>query len=193
VLAGFDPLTSEWFTTRLGRTTEPHQLEWPEIGAGRDVLISAPTESGKTLAAFLICIDNLVRLARAGALSEQTAAVYVSPLKALSNDVHKNLEVPLAEISALAARRGVPLAPIRVALRTPHILVTTESLFILLTASKPREMLARVSTVIVDEIHAIADDKRGSHLALTLAHLDHLVSMPERTDLQRLRRKPKID
>jgi ATP-dependent Lhr-like helicase len=191
VLPGFDPLTSEWFCTRFGLTTEPQTLGWPPIRAGRDVLISAPTGSGKTLAAFLICIDNLVRLARQGTLPEHTEVVYVSPLKALSNDVHKNLEVPLAEISALAARQGVPLAPIRVALRTgdtpqaerqrmtrqrPHILVTTpESLFILLTAAKPREMLARVSTVIVDEIHAVADDKRGSHLALSLARLDRLV------------------
>ena len=201
MLSGFDPLTSEWFVKRFGRTTEPQELGWPEIRAGREVLISAPTGSGKTLAAFLICIDNLVRLARAGALPEHTAVVYVSPLKALSNDVHKNLEVPLAEISRLAAERGVPLAPIRVALRTgdtpqaerqrmtrqrPHILITTpESLFILLTAAKPREMLARVSTVIVDEIHAIADDKRGSHLALSLARLDRLV---EQSGLPRPRR-----
>src|SRR5471032_1204691 len=191
VLPGFDPLTSEWFCTRFGHTTEPQTLGWPEIRAGRDVLISAPTGSGKTLAAFLICIDNLVRLARQGALPEHTEVVYVSPLKALSNDVHKNLEAPLAEIFALAGQQGILLAPIRVALRTgdtpqaerqrmtrhrPHILVTTpESLFILLTAAKPREMLARVSTVIVDEIHALADDKRGSHLALSLARLDHMV------------------
>ncbi|HXB70708.1 MAG TPA: DEAD/DEAH box helicase [Candidatus Acidoferrales bacterium] len=202
MLSAFDPLTSEWFTARFGRTTEPQALGWPEIRAGRDVLISAPTGSGKTLAAFLICIDNLVRLARAGTLPEQTAVVYVSPLKALSNDVHKNLEVPLAEISALAARRGVALAPIRVALRTgdtpqgerqrmtrvrPHILVTTpESLYILLTAAKPREMLARVNTVIVDEIHALADDKRGSHLALSLARLDHLVEQSGQAKPQRI-------
>lgn len=182
--------------------TEPQELGWPEIRAGRDVLISAPTGSGKTLAAFLICIDNLVRLARQGSLPEQTAVVYVSPLKALSNDVHKNLEVPLAEISALAAKHGVALAPIRVALRTgdtpqserqhmtrvrPHILVTTpESLFILLTASKPREMLAQVSTLIVDEIHALADDKRGSHLALSLARLDRLVEQSGQAKPQRI-------
>ncbi len=191
MLSGFDPLTSEWFCTRFGFTTEPQTLGWPEIRAGRDVLISAPTGSGKTLAAFLICIDNLVRLARQNALPDHTEVVYVSPLKALSNDIHKNLEVPLAEISALAAQQGILLAPIRVALRTgdtpqaerqrmtrqrPHILVTTpESLYILLTAARPREMLARVSTVIVDEIHALADDKRGSHLALSLARLDRMV------------------
>jgi ATP-dependent Lhr-like helicase len=191
VLAGFDPLVAEWFTTRFGQATEPQLRGWPEIAQGRDVLISAPTGSGKTLAAFLTAIDSLVRRARLGPLPDRTEIVYVSPLKALSNDVHKNLEVPLAEISALARERGVELAPIRAALRTgdtpqterqrmtrhrPHILVTTpESLFILLTAAKPREMLGSVRTLIVDEIHAIADDKRGAHLALTLARLDRLV------------------
>src|SRR5437016_12565811 len=191
MLSSFDPLVSEWFTTRLGVPTEPQLRGWPEIREGRDVLISAPTGSGKTLAAFLICIDSLVRRARLGPLPDQTEVVYVSPLKALSNDIHKNLEIPLAEIRALAEARGVPLAPIRTALRTgdttqaerarmtrerPHILVTTpESLYILLTAARPRQMLGRVRTVIVDEIHAVADDKRGSHLALTLARLDRLV------------------
>jgi ATP-dependent Lhr-like helicase len=191
VLSAFDPLIAEWFATRFGAATEPQIQGWPEIRQGNDVLISAPTGSGKTLAAFLVAIDSLVRQAREGPLPEQTQIVYVSPLKALSNDVHKNLEVPLAEVRALAAERGIPLAPIRTALRTgdtpqwerqqmtrerPHILVTTpESLYILLTAAKPREMLARARTVIVDEIHAVADDKRGSHLALTLARLDRLV------------------
>jgi ATP-dependent Lhr-like helicase len=191
VLAGFDPLISEWFTNRFGQPTEPQVRGWPAIRDGSDVLISAPTGSGKTLAAFLLCLDELIRQARLGPLPEQTQVVYVSPLKALSNDIHKNLEIPLAEIRELAERRGIALAPIRSALRTgdtpqwdrqqmtrerPHILVTTpESLFILLTAAKPREMLVQVKTLIVDEIHAVADDKRGSHLALTLARLDHLV------------------
>ena len=191
VLPGFDPLVSEWFSARFGQPTEPQVRGWPVIRDNRDVLISAPTGSGKTLAAFLLCLDELVRQARLGPLPQQTQVVYVSPLKALSNDIHKNLEIPLAEIRELAERRGVILAPIRTALRTgdtpqwdrqqmtrerPHILVTTpESLFILLTAAKPREMLAQVRTLIVDEIHAVADDKRGSHLALTLARLDLLV------------------
>jgi len=99
----FDPLVEEWFRTRFGVPTEPQVLGWPEIRAGHDVLISAPTGSGKTLAAFLICLDRLVRAARAGELPNTTEVVYVSPLKALSNDVHKNLEVPLAEIAELAA------------------------------------------------------------------------------------------
>ncbi|HYK17231.1 MAG TPA: DEAD/DEAH box helicase, partial [Bryobacteraceae bacterium] len=191
-LSGFDPLVAEWFSMRFDAATEPQLLGWPEIRAGRNVLISAPTGSGKTLAAFLICLDRLVRLARADALPDSTEVVYVSPLKALSNDVHKNLEVPLAEIAELAAKQGISLAPIRTAVRTgdtpaseredmrkhrPHILVTTpESLYILLTAERSREMLRSVRTVIVDEIHAVADDKRGSHLALSLARLDALTT-----------------
>jgi ATP-dependent helicase Lhr and Lhr-like helicase len=191
----FDPLVSEWFSTRFGTPTEPQTLGWREIRTGHDVLISAPTGSGKTLAAFLICLDRLVRAARTGELANQTEVVYVSPLKALSNDVHKNLEVPLAEIAELAARRGIPFSPIRTAVRTgdtpaserqqmgrhrPHILVTTpESLYILLTAEKSRAMLRTTRTVIVDEIHAVADDKRGSHLALSLARLDALCTDSE--------------
>ena len=198
VLSAFDPLVQEWFE-RLGVPTEPQLRGWPVIRAGEDVLISAPTGSGKTLAAFLICIDGLIRRARTGELPDRTEVVYCSPLKALSNDVHKNLERPLAEIRALAEERGIALAPIRVGLRTgdtsasdrqrmlrerPHILVTTpESLYILLTAERPREMLAGVRTVIVDEIHAVADDKRGSHLALTLARLDRLAGRPQRIGL----------
>lgn len=190
MLTRFDPLIEEWFQ-QFGAPTEPQIQGWPAIRTGDDVLISAPTGSGKTLAAFLICLDELVREARAGALPDETRVVYVSPLKALSNDVHKNLETPLAQIRELAEKRGVTLAPIRTAVRTgdtpmyerqqmgrkpPHILVTTpESLYILMTAEKPRAMLRTARTVIVDEIHAIADDKRGSHLALTLARLDALI------------------
>ena len=177
---------------RFDCATEPQLLGWPEIRAGSNVLISAPTGSGKTLAAFLICLDRLVRAARAGTLTDSTEVVYVSPLKALSNDIHKNLEVPLAEIAELAAKQGISLSHIRTAVRTgdtpaserqhmskhrPHILVTTpESLYILLTADRSREMLRTVRTVIVDEIHAVADDKRGSHLALSLARLDALTT-----------------
>ncbi len=202
VLSGFDPLVSEWFAARFGAPTEPQVRGWPQIREGRDVLISAPTGSGKTLAAFLTAIDALVRRARLGPLPDQTEILYVSPLKALSNDVHKNLEIPLAEISALAAERGVTLAGIRTGLRTgdtpqwerermmrerPHILVTTpESLFILLTATRPRKMLGQVRTIIVDEIHAVADDKRGSHLALTLARLDRLVEQSGLSKPQRI-------
>ncbi|MGH9663810.1 MAG: DEAD/DEAH box helicase, partial [Bryobacteraceae bacterium] len=189
-LDGFDPLVREWFETRFGAVTEPQRLGWPELRSGCDVLISAPTGSGKTLAAFLICLDSLIKMARQGPLAARTEVLYISPLKALSVDVRKNLEAPLAEIADLAERKGIALAPIRTAVRTgdtparerqqmsgtpPHILVTTpESFFILLTAERPREMLRSVRTVIVDEIHAVADDKRGSHLALSLARLDRL-------------------
>lgn len=190
VLSHLDPLIREWFEERFGEPTAPQRQGWPRILAGRDVLIAAPTGSGKTLAAFLVCLDDLVREARRGPLPDETRVVYVSPLKALSNDVHRNLEVPLSEIRLLAERRGVALAPIRTAVRTgdtparerrqlakkpPHLLVTTpESLYILLTAEKSREALRTTRVAIVDEIHAMVGDKRGSHLALTLARLDAL-------------------
>jgi ATP-dependent helicase Lhr and Lhr-like helicase len=191
MLGDFHPLVATWFAARYGEPTEPQVQGWPLIRAGRDVLISAPTGSGKTLAAFSICLDGLVRRAADGPLPDQTLVVYVSPLKALTNDIRKNLETPLGELVAAAEARGTALAPIRTATRTgdtpqaerarmlrkpPHVLVTTpESLFILLTAEKSRKLFATVETIIVDEIHAMAADKRGSHLALTLARLDELV------------------
>ncbi|MEP6961302.1 MAG: DEAD/DEAH box helicase, partial [Acidobacteriota bacterium] len=194
VLAGFDPLTRAWFQSRFQIVTDPQRLGWPAIQGGQDVLISAPTGSGKTLAAFLTAIDGLVRRARLGELPNQTEILYVSPLKALSNDVHKNLDIPLAGVAAEAEAQGVALSTIRTAVRTgdtpaserarmgkqaPHILVTTpESLYILLTAEGPRKMLRNVRTLIVDEIHAVADDKRGSHLALSIARLEALTGAP---------------
>ncbi|WP_051979771.1 DEAD/DEAH box helicase [Edaphobacter aggregans] len=190
-LAWAHPVTAEWFLRRFGSPTEPQEQGWPSILAGDATLISAPTGSGKTLAAFLVCIDKLLRDAIAGTLAPTTQVVYVSPLKALSNDVQKNLEQPLREIQQLAFERGYLSTEIRTAVRTgdtlskeraamlrnpPHILVTTpESLYIMLTAGKSREHLRRVRTVIVDEIHAVADDKRGAHLALSLERLDALV------------------
>src|SRR5580704_14545176 len=188
------PLVRDWFVSRFGTPTEPQEQGWPSILSGKTTLISAPTGSGKTLAAFLICIDRLVRKALSGELTDQTEVLYVSPLKALSNDIQKNLETPLGEILQLAGQRGILMPEIRAVVRTgdtlaherrvmlshpPHILVTTpESLYILLTAAKSREILKTVDTVIVDEIHAMADDKRGSHLALSLERLDHLVGKP---------------
>ncbi|HTB11783.1 MAG TPA: DEAD/DEAH box helicase [Bryobacteraceae bacterium] len=193
-LSRFDSLTQRWFTGRFSAVTEPQLLGWPEIQAGRDVLISAPTGSGKTLAAFLIAVDSLVRKSRSGELNNHTEVLYVSPLKALSNDVQKNLDVPLSGIADLACQEGILLAPIRTAVRTgdtpaaerlqmmkhaPHILVTTpESLFILLTSEGGRKMLRRVKTLILDEIHAVAGSKRGSHLALSVARLEALVEGP---------------
>ncbi|HTD54508.1 MAG TPA: DEAD/DEAH box helicase, partial [Silvibacterium sp.] len=190
-LAWAHPVVQEWFVRRFGTPTEPQEQGWPHILNGKPTLISAPTGSGKTLAAFLIAIDGLLRKSIEGRLDCATEVVYVSPLKALSNDIQKNLEIPLREIQALALDKGYLCAPIRTAVRTgdtlpaerramlkdpPHILVTTpESLYILLTSEKSRQNLRRVRTVIVDEIHAVADDKRGSHLALTLERLDALV------------------
>ena len=198
----FHPLIAEWFRGRFGRPTACQLEAWPRIRAGRDVLVSAPTGSGKTLAAFLICLDRLVAVGMDGRLDDRIDVVYVSPLKALSNDIGKNLETPLAEIEAMSADRGLPAPGIRTAVRTgdtpawerermvrrpPHILVTTpESLFILLTAERSRRALCRTRTVIVDEIHALVDDKRGSHLALTLARLDDLVTKAGGARLQRV-------
>ena len=189
-LAWAHPLVAEWFVRKFGTPTEPQEQGWPHILAGRTTLISAPTGSGKTLAAFLACIDRLVCKALAGNLHDRTEVLYVSPLKALGNDIQKNLEVPLSEILQMAGERGLLMPEIRTAVRTgdtlmherramlkrpPHILVTTpESLYILLTAEKSRAILRDVETVIVDEIHAVADDKRGAHLALSLERLEAL-------------------
>jgi ATP-dependent helicase Lhr and Lhr-like helicase len=185
------PVVREWFLGRFGSATEPQIEGWPAILRGETTLISAPTGSGKTLAAFLVAIDRLLRLAIEGSLAPVTQIVYVSPLKALSNDIQKNLDQPLRDIQQLAMERGYMCPEIRTGVRTgdtlpserarmlrnpPHILVTTpESLYLLLTAARSRENLRNARTVIVDEIHAIADDKRGAHLALTLERLDALV------------------
>ncbi len=190
-LAWAHPLIREWFTARFGTATEPQIAGWPSILRGEGTLISAPTGSGKTLAAFLVCIDGLLRQALAGTLAPRTQVVYVSPLKALSNDVQKNLEGPLNEIGQLALERGYLCPGICTGVRTgdtpqkdraamlkrpPHILVTTpESLYLLLTSAKARGNLCDVHTVIVDEIHAVASSKRGSHLALSLERLEALV------------------
>ncbi|MBI2823529.1 MAG: DEAD/DEAH box helicase [Planctomycetia bacterium] len=185
----FHPVVAAWFRDRFGKPTDPQRLGWRSIAAGRHTLIAAPTGSGKTLAAFLWCLDQLFRAGTRGDLPHGTQVVYVSPLKALSNDIHRNLEVPLAEIRAAAIQAGLSAPRIRTAVRTadtpaaerqamirrpPHILVTTpESLYLMLTSARSREMLRSARTVIVDEIHALARDKRGSHLSLTLARLAH--------------------
>ena len=187
-LAWAHPLVQEWFTARFSTPTEPQEQGWPHILAGHTTLISAPTGSGKTFAAFLACIDRLIRKALAGELHDRTEVLYISPLKALGNDIQKNLEIPLGEILQMAGERGLLMPEIRTMVRTgdtlmkdrrlmlkrpPHILVTTpESFYILLTAEKSRAILRDVETVIVDEIHAVADDKRGVHLSLSLERLD---------------------
>jgi ATP-dependent Lhr-like helicase len=192
-LAAFHPVVERWFTARFTEPTAPQRRAWPVIQAGSDVLVAAPTGSGKTFAAFLAAIDSLVRQGERGELRDETQVVYVSPLKALSADIEKNLSEPLAEISAALTAAGEDVK-IRVQLRTgdtaahdrqamvkrpPHILVTTpESLYLILTSERARAMLRHVRTVIVDEIHAVARDKRGSHLALSLERLAALSEHP---------------
>ena len=188
----FHPAVAAWFRGRFEAPTDAQTAGWPRIASGRDTLISAPTGSGKTLAAFLAGIDGLVRRAEAGTLEDVTEIVYVTPLKALGNDIQRNLETPLEEIREVASELGLDPPAIRTAVRSgdttqserqamvrkpPHILITTpESLYLMITAERSRENLRRVRTVIVDEIHALARDRRGSHLSLTLARLDQLVA-----------------
>jgi ATP-dependent helicase Lhr and Lhr-like helicase len=190
----FHPAVAGWFDRSFAAPTAAQAQAWPAIAAGRHVLIAAPTGSGKTLAAFLSAIDGLVRQGVAGELEDETQVVYVSPLKALSNDIKRNLEVPLAGIRETLREQGLPEVDVRAWVRTgdtssgerermrrrpPHIVVTTpESLYILLGSESGRAMLATTRTVIVDEIHALAPNKRGSHLAISLERLDALCGRP---------------
>ena len=190
----FHPVIARWFEEKFGSPTEPQQRGWPAIQSGAHTLIAAPTGSGKTLAAFFAELDLLFRDGLAGNLTDETRVVYVSPLKALSNDIHKNLEEPLAGIrAALKASEGRDV-DLRAAVRTgdtpaskrqamirrpPHILVTTpESLYLLLTSASGRKLLANVRTLIVDEIHAVVGNRRGSHLSLSMERLAALVNGP---------------
>jgi ATP-dependent Lhr-like helicase len=196
----FHPIIEQWFASRFPAPTEPQRLGWPAIADGEHVLIAAPTGSGKTLTAFLAVIDRLLRRSLKEKLGDGIRVVYVSPLRALSNDMHRNLDLPLREISELIEQsdlrtiHGEQPAPIRVGLRTgdtsssqratlirkpPHILVTTpESLYLMLTSVKGRAALRKTETVIVDEIHALVRDKRGSHLSLSLERLQSLCKQP---------------
>jgi ATP-dependent Lhr-like helicase len=190
----FHPVIARWFERKFGSPTPPQEQGWPAIQSGAHTLIAAPTGSGKTLAAFLASLNALFRLGLEETLRDETRVVYVSPLKALSNDIHKNLEEPLAEIrAALKAETGKDIE-VRSAVRTgdtpaatrqailkkpPHILVTTpESLYLLLTSESGRRMLSTVRTLIVDEIHAVVASRRGSHLALSMERLAALVPSP---------------
>ena len=186
----FHPAVRAWFDQSFATPTPAQADAWPAIKAGRDVLIAAPTGSGKTMAAFLCAIDNLVRQGLDDGLKDETQVVYVSPLKALSNDIHRNLDLPLAGIRKELRAGGLPDVAIRSWVRTgdtpqaerqraaklpPHIVVTTpELLYILLGSDSGRAMLKTTRTVIVDEIHAVAQSKRGSHLALSLERLSAL-------------------
>ena len=194
-LETFHPVVGDWFARRFGAPTDAQAQGWPAIASGRHTLIAAPTGSGKTLAAFLSGLDALVKQALdGGGLPDATQIVYVSPLKALANDVQRNLIAPLDEIRAAAEQGGAPLPEIRVAVRTgdtsqkeralharkpPHVLITTpESLFILLTSERGRNALKSARTLILDELHAVAPNKRGSHLALSVERLARLAERP---------------
>jgi ATP-dependent Lhr-like helicase len=193
-LSSFHPAVAAWFESRFGGPTTSQAKAWPAIQDGRHVLIAAPTGSGKTLAAFLAAIDELVRQGLNGTLTDETQIVYVSPLKALSNDIQRNLEAPLAGIRQQLRERGLPDVEIRTAVRTgdtssgerermrrlpPHIIVTTpESLYVLLGSESGRGMLKTTRAVIVDEIHAVASNKRGAHLLLSLERLASLCRRP---------------
>src|SRR4051794_5869550 len=189
---GFHPAVAEWFRRRFpDGPTEAQAQGWPHIATGADTLIAAPTGSGKTLAAFLVAIDRLYREHDRGVdVSVGTRVIYVSPLKALAVDIAENLERPLAEIAAVATELGLVPPLLRVGVRTgdstssqrallvrkpPAFVVTTpESLYLLVSSPRGREALRTAETVIVDEIHAVARDKRGAHLALTLERLEAL-------------------
>ena len=203
--ASFHPIIARWFQNTIGTPTDVQTASWPAICSGEHALIAAPTGSGKTLAAFLASIDSLFQQALSNDLADHTQILYVSPLKALSNDVQKNLRQPLNEISENALAAGLLLPEIRVEVRTgdtpaknrqdmlrrpPHILITTpESLYLLLTARKSRNILRTVRTVIVDEIHALAGNKRGAHVALSLERLDTVTHVkPNRIGLSATQR-----
>ncbi len=191
-----------WLSGTYESPTPPQERAWPLIASGKDVLVAAPTGSGKTLCAFLSAIDTLVREAQTSPLPEETRILYISPLKALSNDVEKNLQLPLEGIRRALNELGACDAPITTAVRTgdtpaaerashtkrpAHIYVTTpESLFIMLTSDSGRRMLSTVRTVIIDEIHALIRDKRGAHLALSLERLDHLLEKSGNPRAQRI-------
>src|SRR5213596_1542253 len=193
-LTHFHRITSQWFRETLGEPTDAQRRGWAAIRERKHTLIAAPTGSGKTLAAFLTALDDLFQEGLRAPLPDEVRVVYVSPLKALSADIHKNLAEPRRAIRALAEAAGLTPPRITAAVRTgdttqreraamlrtpPHILVTTpESLYLLLTAERSREMLRTARTVIVDEIHAVIGTRRGAHLALTLERLQKVASAP---------------
>ena len=201
-IAGFHPASRAWFEGKFGAPTPAQAEAWAHISAGRHTLIAAPTGSGKTLAAFYAAIDALLKRGQAQQLGEGVQIIYVSPLKALSNDIRKNLEEPLDGIAEQLHLQGQTPVDIRIAVRSgdtppserarmakkpPHILVTTpESLYLLLTSASGRAMLATARSLIVDEIHALLGDKRGSHLALSMERLDHLIMSRGGEPLQRI-------
>src|SRR6476619_4854243 len=192
--SSFHPVVQQWFAETLGEPTAAQRRGWAAIREGRHTLIAAPTGSGKTLAAFLTAIDDLFTEGLRGPLPDEVRVLYVSPLKALSADIHKNLAEPRHGIRDLATSTGLASPRITAAVRTgdttqadraamlkvpPHILVTTpESLYLLLTSERSRLMLRTVRTVIVDEIHAVIGTRRGTHLSLSLERLQGVAAQP---------------
>ena len=180
-MQGFSAYTQRWFADCVGTPTAVQLEGWPHIAAGENTLISAPTGTGKTLTAFLVFLDRLKEQARLGELPEETQVLYISPLKALGNDIRKNLQRPNEGIEGetlrFAVRTGDTTANEREKMlkKPPHILITTpESLFLLVTAPRSRRLLRNVKAVIIDELHALIGTKRGAHMMLSLARLDEL-------------------
>src|SRR5205814_784037 len=193
-LTSFHPIIGKWFSETLGEPTRAQSLGWSAIRERRHTLIAAPTGSGKTLAAFLNALDDLFQEGLHAPLPDEVRVVYVSPLKALSADIHKNLAEPRRGVRRIAETIGINVPRITAAVRTgdtpqteraamlrkpPHILVTTpESLYLMLTAERSRAMLRTARTVIVDEIHAVIGGRRGAHLALSLERLQQVAERP---------------
>src|SRR5215212_8716688 len=194
MLRRFHPIVRKWFTETLGKPSDPQRKGWPAIATGAHTLILAPTGTGKTLAAFLWELNALIKAGLKEPLGNSVHLLYISPLKALNNDIHRNLAAPLAELRRRFEEAGLDFPEIRIAVRTgdtpasararmlrksPHILITTpKSLNIMLTSLRGRGMFSATRAVIVDEIHAIAGTKRGSHLALSLERLEELIESP---------------
>ena len=182
----FDNRTAEWFREKLGAPTQVQEASWPAIAAGGHVLVSAPTGTGKTLSAFLVFLDRLKKQAEEGSLKQELQLIYVSPLKSLAADIRENLRRPLEGIGgekliSVAIRTGDTTQKVRQQMvkKPPHILIITpESRYLMLTSKTGQNVLCTAKAVIIDELHALIDTKRGAHLMLSIARLDVLCKKP---------------